>query len=373
MSRSFTIASINGTSVRLHWSFVLLLSLIGLAVFISAGPGMAADIILLICLMFFCILLHEFGHITVARHFGIQTPEVMLLPIGGLAKLEHIPSEPGKELAIAIAGPLVNFVLFALMALALGRWPDWASLNQGSPDGINILEHLAIFNLVVGLFNLLPAFPMDGGRILRSLLALALPQFEATKIATRAGQLMAIALGILALVSGNILLGAISIFIFLAASSEARIARMKHAIGGLPVAHIMVGGQPRLAINQPLSAAADAILHSDSDEFPVFDAEGELIGIILRPDIIASLRTEDGAKTVGETMRRDIPMVSSHFRADKAAEMIAQGAPIIAVLNNHHKYAGIVNWRNLLDAMEIDAALRRKKGELSSRVHRSSE
>ncbi|MDJ0977577.1 MAG: site-2 protease family protein [Erythrobacter sp.] len=368
MSRSFGIAAINGTSVRLHWTFLLFLGLIAASAFMSMGLSAARDIMLLIILMFACIVLHEFGHISVARKFGIETPEVVLLPIGGLAKLKRIPNEPEKELAIAIAGPVVNFVLFGLLVLLLGRWPNWQALSELAEGKINLIEQLAIFNLVVGVFNLLPAFPMDGGRILRALLAFALPHSKATSIATRIGQLLAVGLGLAALLMGNLLLAAIGVFIFLAATTEERIGRIRDAIGGLPVAQVMVTGHPLFSETDPISCALDEILHTDSDEFPVLTSGGELLGFLLRSDVIRHAGDAGAQKTAGEIMRTDIPVVPMHYRAEKAADLISGGAPIVGVTDRRGGFAGIVNWRNLLDAMEIDSAIARRSQQLDKRT-----
>ena len=356
MPRSMTIATIAGTQVRLHWSFVLLLALILAGTSLASGVWAALEVLLLVSLIFTCVVLHEFGHITVARQFGIETPEVILLPIGGLAKLKRIPTDPKQELAIAVAGPAVNFVLFAILLLILGRMPSWDAFLLLQEGEIRFVEQLAIFNLAVGLFNLLPAFPMDGGRILRALLAMVLPHHRATQISTRIGHMLAIAMGLIGLMIGNVILVAIAVFIFLAASSEAQLEKVRHAVGGTPVGHVMVTGQAQLMVSDPIQRAADAILHSDNEEFPVLNADGSLAGFLLRPDILESMGQSGGEATAGQKMRRDIPIVPLQFRAEKAAEMIAGGAPIVGVVDARGRFAGLVNWRNLLDAQAIKDA-----------------
>ncbi|WP_176274167.1 site-2 protease family protein [Altererythrobacter lutimaris] len=360
------IATVKGTAIRLHWTFILLLAVITTAAMLSDGILAAGQVGLLVCLIFGCVLLHEFGHITIARQFGIETPEVVLLPIGGLAKLRRIPTDPKQELAIAVAGPAVNFVLFGLLLLVLGRWPEWSVFGDISQGRIHYVEQLAIFNLVVGLFNLLPAFPMDGGRILRASLALAMPHHAATRIAARIGQGLAIFFGLFGVLGGNIILVAISVFIFLAASSEAMLDRMRNAVGGTPVRHVMVTGQAQLLVTDPIGKAADAILASDNEEFPVLNADGTLAGFLVRADILESIGLAGREMTAGQRMRTDIPLVSVHHRAEKVAEMIAAGAPLVGVVDARGRFTGLVNWRNLLDALAIDEALKqrhRKQGE----------
>lgn len=367
MPRSVPIASVKGTAIRLHWTFLLLLAFITLGTVLSAGMLAAAQVVLLIGLIFACVVLHEFGHIIIARQFGIDTPEVVLLPIGGLAKLRRIPTDPKQELAIAIAGPAVNFVLFAFLIFLLGRWPDWDAFVDLSRGEINFFEQLAVFNLVVGLFNLVPAFPMDGGRILRALLALALPHHQATQIAARVGQTLAIGFGLLGLFAGNILLVAISVFVFLAASSEEMLEKIRHAIGGTPVKNVMVTGQAQFLVTDPIDKAAEAILNSDNDEFPVINADGTLAGFLLRPDILESIGQTGTDVTAGQKMRTDMPVVSLQYRAEKVAETIAGGTPIVGVVDSRGRFAGLVNWRNLLDALAIGENLRRRHRERHSR------
>ncbi|MBV7265493.1 site-2 protease family protein [Erythrobacter ani] len=360
MPRSFPIASIKGTAVRLHWTFVLVLALITLIVLISNGALAAAQVFLLVSLVFVCVVLHEFGHITVARQFGIETPEVILLPMGGLAKLQRIPSDPRQELAIAIAGPAVNFALFALLILFLGRWPDWGTLAGLAQGEINFVEQLAIFNLVVGLFNLLPAFPMDGGRIFRALLAFAMPHHKATRIAARVGQALAVVLGVVGLMAGNVVLAAIAVFVFLAATSEANLEKIRHAIGGTPVRNVMVTGQAQFLVTDHIGKAADAILASDNEEFPVLELDGRLAGFVLRADVLESIGDAGPEASICTIMRTDLPVVSLQHRAEKVAETIAGGAPIVGVIDSRGRFAGLVNWRNLLDALAIDEALRQQ-------------
>ncbi len=335
----------------------MVLAFLILAVTMASGVAAALDVALLVSLIFACVLLHEFGHITMARRFGIETPEVVLLPIGGLAKLKRIPNEPKQELAVAIAGPLVNFAIFGLLVLWLGGWPDWGSFARLSQGEVDFVQQLAVFNLFVGLFNLLPAFPMDGGRILRASLALTIPRHRATRIAARIGQALAVTFAFLGLMSGNVLLIAIGIFIFMAAASEAQLEKIRYAVGGTPVSHVMVTGQARFLVSDPITKAADAILNSDNEEFPVLNGDGSLAGFLLRSDILDSLGQAGAEPTAGQKMRTDLPVVSLHYRAEKAAEKIAGGAAIVGVVDGEGHFAGLVNWRNLVDAMTIDEAL----------------
>jgi Zn-dependent protease/CBS domain-containing protein len=354
---SIAIGSIAETAIRLHWSFILFFTLLCLAVFFVSGATAALTVAIFLCLIFSCIVLHEFGHIRVARLFGVHTPEVMLLPIGGLAKLQRIPNEPQQELAIAVAGPAVNFVLFGILSLVLGRWPELDALARLAEGEFNLVEQLALFNLVVGLFNLLPAFPMDGGRILRAVLTFVIARHKATRIAAWVGQGVAIALALLGLMSANFVLLAIGIFIFFAARSEAKVDMVRHAIGGTPVAAVMVTDQPRLGAFDPVLTAAEALVHSDSTEFPVVDDEARLLGVVLHRELIDALSKAGPAVTTGTVMRRDIPTLVLHDRAESAVEHLQNGAPAVAVVDSSGRYLGLVNWPNLLEKMALESAL----------------
>ena len=210
MSWSLNIGSIAGTAIRMHVTFLLFLAWIFGVNYFSGGPQVAWSSLLFVVLLFLCVLLHEFGHIFTARRFGVRTPDVILLPIGGVARLERIPEKPSEEFLIAIAGPAVN-VAIALLLIAVGG----ANLSAGhlsstlEASNVSMVDRLAAVNLFLALFNLIPAFPMDGGRVLRALLASRLGYVRATEIAAMIGQGVAFVLGFLGLF-GNPLLMVIS-------------------------------------------------------------------------------------------------------------------------------------------------------------------
>src|SRR5437667_4617489 len=195
MPWSLNIGTIAGTAVRIHVTFLLFLGWIFVASYAAEGPQAALSGLVFMLLLFACVLLHEFGHIFTARGFGVSTPDVTLLPIGGMARLERIPEEPYQEFLVAIAGPLVNVAIaFGLVALAGAR------LNAGSLAAVEsvrvaLVDRLASVNLFLALFNMIPAFPMDGGRVLRALLATRMDYIRATGIAAFIGQGFAFALG----------------------------------------------------------------------------------------------------------------------------------------------------------------------------------
>jgi Zn-dependent protease len=212
MSWSLTIGRFGATTLRVHLTFFLLLAWIGVSAWLKGGAPAARDSVLFIALIFGCVVLHEFGHILMARRFGIETPDVILLPIGGVALMPRMPEKPAQELAVAVAGPMVNVVIAFFLFLLLGAiHPD--NLVRIDDPRVSLLARLAAANVFLVLFNMIPAFPMDGGRVLRALLAMKLGGARATQVAASVGQAFAFALGFLGLF-GNPLLIFIAIFVY---------------------------------------------------------------------------------------------------------------------------------------------------------------
>ena len=192
MRWSIKIARIAGIDVRIHITFLLFLAWIGFTYYQVGGSAAAIDGVLFILALFGCVLLHEFGHALAARGFGIRTPDITLLPIGGVARIQRMPDRPWQELVVAIAGPLVNVVIAAVLIFVMGRRAEFQYLEHLEQPGVEMLAKLASVNISLVLFNLIPAFPMDGGRALRALLSFWMDRITATMVAARLGQFLAI-------------------------------------------------------------------------------------------------------------------------------------------------------------------------------------
>src|SRR3954469_21552947 len=218
---SIPIARIAGTVVRVHVTFLLFLVWIAGTHWRLGGQAAALDGVLFIVLLFACVVAHEFGHIFAARRYGIRTPEVTLWPIGGVASLERLPDKPSEELVVALAGPAVNVAIAAALMLVMGTGPDDAALRAFESPRAGLVPRLAAANIFLVVFNLIPAFPMDGGRVLRALLAMRLGRAEATRIAARIGQGAAFLFALAGLFANPMLI-VIGLFIYLAATAEAR-------------------------------------------------------------------------------------------------------------------------------------------------------
>lgn len=350
MRWSFTLGTFKGTDVRIHVTLLLFLAWIGMAAYQRGGPEAAAQSVLFISAIFLCIGLHEFGHILTARRFGIESPEVTLLPIGGVADMESIPQKPYQELLISLAGPAVNVVIAGvLMVLAGGL--NFGDAAQITDPSVSLLGRLAVTNLFLGLFNLLPAFPMDGGRVLRAGLAMWLGQARATRIAAKIGQGLAVVLGFIGL-NHNPMLLLIAVFIFTAASGEAQMTTMSEAARGLPAVDAMETRIATLGRDASVGEAIETLLATSQEDFPVVDAAGRLDGILTRSRIVEALRTSDPAAPVAPFAFREVETVGAHETIDAALQTLNAGDPV-GVVDADGRFLGLLTRQSLAEIMMI--------------------
>src|SRR5882762_9707071 len=268
MKWSIKLARIAGIDLKIHITFLMFLAWIAFTYYRAGGQAMAIQGTLFVVLLFLCVVLHELGHALTARSFGIRTPDITLLPIGGVARLERIPENPKQELAIAIAGPLVNVAIAAILIFALNAQATFSDLGDLNTPRVAMLQKLASVNIFLVLFNLIPAFPMDGGRVLRALLAMRMNYARATQVASTVGQGLAFVFGLVGLFSNPMLLF-IAFFVYLGASQEAALAQMKDISAGLPVSEAMVTELVTLPANATLDEGAEALLRTSQHEFAV--------------------------------------------------------------------------------------------------------
>lgn len=350
MRWSLTLGSFKGTAVRIHITFLLLLAWIGFSAYRSGGAPAARDSMIFITLIFACVVLHEFGHILMARRFGIFSTEVTLLPIGGVANLDHMPEKPYQELLVALAGPAVNIVIAAALFIALGAFQP-ETLAQLDDPHLNVLARLAAANLFLALFNMIPAFPMDGGRVLRAALAMWLPRGKATRIAAFIGQGFAFALGFLGLF-GNPILVFIAIFVYIAASGEAQMTVASEAARGLSVADAMETRIAAIAWGADLGEAVETLLATSQDQFPVVAADGRFMGLLDRSDIIEALKADDRSAPIAPHVQRDAPTVSAAAPLDETIEKFA-GASAMGVLDAEGGLVGLLTRQSIGEIMLI--------------------
>jgi Zn-dependent protease/CBS domain-containing protein len=345
MKWSLKLGEVSGIDIRLHFTFVFVI--IWAAAQGASGMGGVNGALfaaLFILLLFVCITLHELGHSLVALQLGIRVKDITLLPIGGLARLEALPKKPFHELLIALSGPAVNFALvFGLGLVLAGISSTGRHLNprylpymlMGPRSLLSLLVNLLAANLLLGLFNLIPAFPMDGGRVLRALLAMWTSYPRATRIAVRVGQVMAVGLILLALSPfGNYWLILIALFVFTGASFEDQMVRTRSRLDGLLVRHALPTRRIRpVASEDTLAHAMEVGLNHRQRDFPVFRG-GILVGILSRDDLLEAIRRGAGYKRVEEAMRTEFPTVSPDDALLQAQQLMAQtGLSALPVLD----------------------------------------
>jgi Zn-dependent protease/CBS domain-containing protein len=317
-------------------------------------------------LLFLCVVLHEFGHAFAAKGYGINTPDITLLPIGGVARLERMPEEPKQELVIAIAGPVVNVIIAVCLYVVIGARGHVAP--ETAVQGGDMLVSLFQINVGLVLFNLLPAFPMDGGRVLRALLASRMSFARATQVAATVGQAFAFIFGFVGLIGipgllhSNPFLLFIALFVYIGASQEAALAQMRDVSRRFPVSSAMVREFRTLPETATLQEAVDALLATSQHDFPVLDGSGSVAGILTRHDLIAALRKGDPAIRVGDVMRRGCPTVTIGTRFEDAFRIMQESnCPALPVLDSMKRLVGLLTPENVSELMMVQSALPRRR------------
>lgn len=357
MKRSLKIGSVAGIGIFLHWTFLLLVAAIfAYYYFQSQSLGAAASGIGLILAVFVCVILHELGHALTARRFGVPTRSITLYPIGGLARLERIPSEPMKEFWIAIGGPAVNVGIAAVLALViLGVGGTFAPDALQSP-GTHVLASLMWINVALATFNLLPAFPMDGGRVLRALLALRQDYAQATQTAANVGQSMAILFGLIGIMWFNPILLFIALFVYVGAQQESQQAMYKAFTEGTPVRQAMVTRFTALDATDTLNDAVDELLAGTDHDFPVVE-DGEVVGLLRRKQLIQSLSDHDRDTPVVEVADPDIFTTDPGAPLDEVFhQMNAKNCSTVPVVQNG-SLVGLLTLENVGELIMVSSAL----------------
>jgi Zn-dependent protease/predicted transcriptional regulator len=364
MRWSWQIAKVAGIPVRIHATFALFIIWIFVAS-LTGGQDLAraaqgAGTILAI---FACVVLHEYGHALTARRYGVKTRDITLLPIGGVARLERIPEKPSQEIAIAVAGPAVNVVI--ALALAPIVLPVVSTLSaESAPEYLLGWFPARIFfvNVMLVLFNLIPAFPMDGGRVLRAALATRLDYVRATQIAAGVGQGIALLFGLAGLLNGEPMLLFIALFVFIGATQESAAVQMRSVFTGVPVTRAMVRDFRTLRPDDPLSRAVDLLLEGHQQDFPVLgERPGDPpMGILTRSDLLTALAEGRTDRPVGDATRRNCG--TAHPRdllEDVFRGMEENGCPAVPVVADNGEIVGMVTLENVGELAMVRAALDR--------------
>ena len=333
-----------GVPVRFHFTFLLLAAFL-IMVGMRDGPSALGDVAF-IGSLFASVILHELGHAVVARHYGVKTSEIVMFPIGGVARLESSP--PARnELWISAAGPLVNLVIAGgLLGAAAFTKGEVAGIGTlVNPADANLLERIAYGNLILALFNLLPAFPMDGGRILRSVLAIWKSEDEATRIASKAGRLLAIAMGLYGLMSMQFMLIFIAFFVYLGAAQEAQVAVGRALTQGQPVSAAMISKYHTLSHGATVGDAAQLLLATAQQDFPVLHGE-QVLGLLDRNSLLRAMATEGADAYLAAFIDRDFLKLAPDLDLAEAMTLLAGSGPCALVMHGD-RLLGLLTKENL--------------------------
>lgn len=357
MKWSWKIATFSGIDVFIHATFLLIIGWVGLSYW-QQTRTLAGTLegIFFTLFLFGCVVLHEFGHALTARRYGIKTRDITLYPIGGVARLERMPDKPIQELWVALAGPAVNVVIAALLFGWLTISGALTPLAGLSLTAGPFLERLMLVNISLVVFNLIPAFPMDGGRVLRALLALRLEYTRATQIAASIGQGLALLFGFIGLFANPFLLF-IAFFVWIGAAQESSMVQMKNALGGIPVERATITDFQVLSPRDNLERAVELVLAGSQTDFPVVENEA-VVGVVTRNDLLTALSRQQYTTLVVNIMRRDFQVVD-------AAEMLEPALMRLQTCHCHTmpvtrsgKLVGLLTNENVGEFLMIQSALR---------------
>lgn len=366
MSWSIKLLKVKGIDIKVHLTFVLILIWAAYRWSVSTGEGTQGALfgIVATLLLFLSVTLHELGHSLQAMKFGVRVKGITLMPMGGLAQLEEIPEEPNKELRIAIAGPLVNFAIAALL-IGLGALLDARALvsleelqaSLGSVSWSGLLAYLTSANLILGLFNLIPAFPMDGGRVLRALLAKRMDHAKATRVAAQVGQGLAFLMGLWGFMSGSWTLVLIAIFVWMGAGQESQGAQVKRTLGEATVGQAMTRSPHVLRVNDSLSKAVELTLSTSQADFPVLEwGSNRVAGLIGEVDLLRGLQSLGAHAAAREVMRTKIVAASPDESLHAAQQkMAANRTRALLVLNPEGELLGLLTADDVNEAYRLMA------------------
>lgn len=355
---SLKLFSVRGIDIRLHYTFPLILIYAALqfGFFLNGGILGAVFGVIATSLLFVLVTLHELGHSFAAMHYNVPVERIVLSPIGGIAQLRRMPEDPKQEFVVAIAGPAVNFVIAIIMgafALVLGINIANPFLILGSFSLTALFSYVFVSNIFLALFNLIPAFPMDGGRVLRALLAMRLDYVQATNIAATIGRGFAILFGLYGLITGGIFLMLIAFFLFTMAGQEAAVVRLGRALRGYTVQQAYNASVYKLQPSQTLQQAANMILYSGQDTLPV-SQDGRLVGLVTQAQVMELLQTHGPQTLVGHIMKRDIAPVSLQSEITAVQKRLnEEGLNALPVVGHGEYLIGLITRRHIADLYQM--------------------
>lgn len=351
---SLKLFSVRGIDIRLHFTFPLILIWAALQFGVFLGGGLSGAIfgVIATSLLFVLVTLHELGHSFAAMYYHVPVERIVLSPIGGVAQLRRMPEDPKQEFVVAIAGPAVNFLIAVLLGV-IALAPGISIVNPfailGSFSLTALFSYIFVSNIFLALFNLLPAFPMDGGRVLRALLAMRLEYVQATKIAATIGRGFAILLGIYGFFGGGIFLMIIAFFLYTMAGQEASAVEVSRALRGYTVQQAYNSSVHRLHPSHTLQHAANMMLYSGQDTLPV-SQDGRLVGLVTQPQIMELLQTHSPNTLVGHIMKQDVAPVSLQSEISTVQQrFIEENLNALPVVGHGEFLLGLITRRHIAE------------------------
>ena len=355
MKGSLKIGSIGGIGIYLHWTFTVLILWLFIASVMQGQPFAQALMSLFFLLALFgCVLLHELGHALAAKRFGIKTRDITLLPIGGLARLERIPQEPKREFWVAVAGPLVNLLIAGVLFAAIALQGNAEAVFDPRLLGSNVVAQLAWVNVFLLVFNLLPAFPMDGGRVLRALLAVRLGRRRATRIAANIGQMMAVLFGFVGFLYNPFLI-VIAIFVYIGAQAEADLVETTSLLEGLQVKDAMMTRFRTLAPQDTIEKAVSELLAGSQEDFPVTLETGEL-GVLRRKDLLRGVTERRAGSPVSDFLSHKCDPVKSSASLERTLELMRQNECKTIPVADDGQIIGLLTLENISELVMLRSA-----------------
>ena len=366
MKWQWKLGTFAGIDVFVHATFLLLIGWVGYSYWLQHGTwAKVIEGILFILALFLCVVLHEYGHALTARRYGIKTRDITLYPIGGVARLERLPDKPIEELWVALMGPAVNVVIALILFAILSLTGNPTPITDLTVTSGSFLARLMTVNISLVLFNLIPAFPMDGGRVLRALLAMRMDYVRATQAAATIGQGLAFLLGFFGLFNNPFLLF-IAFFVWIGASQESSMAQMKNSLSGIPVTRAMLTDFKTLSPRDNLSQVVGLILAGSQHDFPVVDANGHVAGILERDAFMRGLTEHGQAAPVMDFVRHNLPEVDSYEMLEMAIMRLQESNSKTLPVTHNGQFVGLITLENITEYLMIRSALKVAGGLPSS-------
>ncbi|TVS01854.1 MAG: site-2 protease family protein [Rhodobacteraceae bacterium] len=358
---SLRLGRLAGIELRMHATFPLLFLWVGFIYWMQTGTlaGVAFGLAF-IAVLFLCVVLHEYGHALTARRYGIGTRHITLLPIGGLAMLERMPKEPRQEIIVALMGPAVNVAIAIALALVLTLTGGWTRIDPETPLMMpaSFLQAVLFANIFLVVFNMIPAFPMDGGRVLRATLSLSMGRVGATALAARIGQTLALGFGVLGLF-GNPFLILIAVFIWIGAASEASATEIETQLHRKPASRAMITDFRVLSPDSRLSRAVNLTLGGKQKDFPVMDGP-RVVGVASHTAILRGLRDHGLEGRVGDIMSAPLTADSSDDLATLLEALQQTPEALFVCILHRGELIGVIDMENITEYLRIQSALQER-------------